>query len=344
LTVCHWSMEMNERREIPLDSCALQVNGDDCVLADPTLDHGLMPVWESCAKYFGLEKSIGKTFFSPDFILINSRRFLRFDSEFRSVPFINFALAHAKAKDGSNTKQLWDFKGLTTKMKQSCPSDLYSRLFLDFVDTNQDKLMKIDLFWFLPCWLGGLGIDPPSDYWKSKEGKFARQVAFMIRQNHMKEIRSLPMDAASLLWQKSRELQTDEDHLFRLTGDEPSLELAKACGRALMYKTLLKDIQILDLNMAKDKAHATLDSYHPDTDPNAQFVNECWKVLRHNKKCHQKTAAFVLSHPKTPRIRVSEFIGDVPQTYTFDLSDSDFPRSAVLININNHLAKYHLVD
>jgi len=336
-------MEINERRQIPLGSCTVQVNGDDCVMSDPTPDHGLLPIWEASARYFGLSKSEGKTFFSPDFILINTRRYLLTEHGFKLIPFVNFALAHAKAKDGTQTKRLWEFQGLTAKMKTLCPEEIYRRAFLEFVDTNVQKLEKADIYWYFPMWLGGLGIDPPHDYWISRQGRFARQVAFLLRSEYMKKIQSFPMDAASLLWQKANK-DIYGSHSFGSTGELLSKDVTRAATRNLINRTLLSGEVVIDYDSCRDVAHGTLDGLKPKTDPNKEFVNKCWKVIRANSVLHVKASQTVHDHPTMPRISIADLVADVPKTYSKDLFDSDFPRSEVLINIKNQLANYFTLD
>jgi hypothetical protein len=69
--MCRWAMEVASGRTYHLDSrIPLRVNGDDCVFRGP---QDLLPLfWEEITKYGGLESSVGKTYYSRKFAVINS--------------------------------------------------------------------------------------------------------------------------------------------------------------------------------------------------------------------------------------------------------------------------------
>jgi hypothetical protein len=68
--VCRMSLEKVWDRRFSLDDIPLLVNGDDCLLIGP---NDLLPVWRELTSECGLIESVGKSYFSDRFAMINSR-------------------------------------------------------------------------------------------------------------------------------------------------------------------------------------------------------------------------------------------------------------------------------
>jgi hypothetical protein len=342
LTCCDWSMEINERRKTPLCERLLQVNGDDCALVDLSPDGGLFPIWEAVTGYFGLIKSEGKSFFSRDFVLLNSRRYFRFDGEsFLSVPFLNFALIHAKSKDGMSNKQLWELGGLTDKLLKLCPLDMRERAVKEFLSTNYGKLKKLNFLWCLPKWCGGLGIALPSSFWESNEGVFVRKVARVILNHFVASVRCFPADAASLVWSEvSKFLGTR--HNFSQVGTLSGRDVDQNCRDYFIQKVLFSGKNILNLSNAKDNTHYD-GELRKKTSPEQQFVMKCWKVIHHHSLLHQRAVDKLLTMSGFVRpLTVEELGDDLPPVFRSDIIDTDFFRDAVLHNIDNQVTNYFL--
>jgi len=69
IALCWLAMETGERRHIHFDDLRLLVNGDDCVFVANTF---IRRAWEHLGHIMGLEPSLGKYFFSEEFVEMNS--------------------------------------------------------------------------------------------------------------------------------------------------------------------------------------------------------------------------------------------------------------------------------
>jgi len=75
-----------------LENVRAMVNGDDCVFPATA---GERAAWADLAGLVGLEPSVGKTYFSSDYLVMNSTMFSnKFDEEqgFPEIPFLNLGL------------------------------------------------------------------------------------------------------------------------------------------------------------------------------------------------------------------------------------------------------------
>jgi len=195
LTVCRKSVEIDQGRKILIKDFPGLINGDDCCfpIRDPQ-------IWVKCSAMVGLKNSIGKTFFSKDFIEMNSRSFLvdldrslRLPSgdiifpKFREVPFINFGLVKnmIRSQQGNGDGPV----GTRLASLGDCHTEMVKGL--DFCYDSLDYLFRghnIDLLgleelngvpYYVPKWLGGLGLDPGPRYME-KVSDFHRQCASVI--------------------------------------------------------------------------------------------------------------------------------------------------------------------
>jgi len=108
-------------------------------------------------------------------------------------------------------------------------------------------------------------------------------------------------------------------------------------------------MDILNFDLLREGAHGTVEGEYiaksHKIDSSRVFVQECWRVIHNNKEVTMRAITFLLKNEGCcPRIPIEDLKPDLPKTYSRDLSDSDFPRSEVLHNIANHMAKYNLID
>jgi hypothetical protein len=71
---CRWASEIDQGRIFTLKDCPLMINGDDCALR--CSERGRR-AWKKITAFVGLEESVGKTYFSRDFVEINSTQYYR---------------------------------------------------------------------------------------------------------------------------------------------------------------------------------------------------------------------------------------------------------------------------
>jgi hypothetical protein len=176
--VCRWSMEITGNERISLAKAPLLVNGDDCLF---TGDRNLFSVWEKVANQVGLEKSLGKTYFSKSFCSINSRTYVlpggSFARGFLPVPYVNYRLLAGNSRSGSckgfSINSLVDsadpcanLGARQTSLLEEAPLFLEERLTLRFLEVNNEKgalssEMSRSVPIYLPRAQGGLGFTRP---------------------------------------------------------------------------------------------------------------------------------------------------------------------------------------
>jgi hypothetical protein len=176
--------EIDHRRTVKLKHFPALINGDDFL----STFHSFA-VWEKVLEVVGLKNSLGKTYFVKDFIEINSTSFVveygpqcnRTLSEtilkFHKVEFINFGLAKMVKRSQLGTSDndelvvdseverllmIGSLGDCHSKLVETHP-ELYESLSDLFIFLNndllKDKLLE-SIQWYLPKWLGGLGMSP----------------------------------------------------------------------------------------------------------------------------------------------------------------------------------------
>jgi hypothetical protein len=202
--VCRKSKEIDDsgnRVMIRLKDFKAQINGDDCVF---TLFN--FSSWEETCKCVGLENSIGKTFFSEKFIEMNSRTYLLershpqtvqlsdalVDLKFTLVPFINFGLLKGLVRSSGVDDSETRFERIACLGE--CHTDLlnhnhhfYKELDFLFKRYNSDLLSDLQLTgipYYVPKWLGGLGLDPGSKPWEKISLSQQRSASVVLKNYH----------------------------------------------------------------------------------------------------------------------------------------------------------------
>jgi hypothetical protein len=334
-TVCRMAVEYSEMsgpQSLKMLATKLKVNGDDCVLADVSEDRRLFDIWKGLTAYVGLIPSVGKVFCSDSFILINSRMYLR-DSEeltFKEVPFVNYALVHAKAKDGSNSKELWEYKGLMDKLWKISPTEMHAKLFSEFVSTNLDKLRRVSLYWYLPVWCGGLGIRPPTSFWETPEGLFQRKVAMYIKLHAAKKVKFLPMDASSLIYDEASKKLGKQKVNYHIINGKDAKEIELENQTFFILKTILENKELI--GAAKDVSHHDGKKYNNKTNPRMLHRKKCFASLKSNERLHLKVTEIILGSDSTQYFRalsIEDLNDDKLPVYSNDLLSTQFPEEVL---------------
>lgn len=148
----------------------LLINGDDCLLRGTK--GVLRPIWEGHCSMAGLESSVGKTYFSQTFCTINSTIFDFKDGHWIESKYINLGLMRGKKRMGAGLKKefqpqvpLHQLGVICRELKRSCPQDVWPVVKKRFIYYNSKELKRASLPWFVPEWLGGVGLplDTPSE-------------------------------------------------------------------------------------------------------------------------------------------------------------------------------------
>jgi hypothetical protein len=181
ITLMRLSYELSHGCKVSLRNLPCWVNGDDCLTR---YSSPLFPsVWTALGTFIGLENSVGKTYDSKIMCSINSMYFEWNKTEWTIVPYVNMGLAFTAAP----TKVIWDPSETLTpekirrierelkKEERRFSQHLFQlgklhRTMLEtagpyrqkahslFMYRHSNSLKQTKLSWFLPVWLGGLGL------------------------------------------------------------------------------------------------------------------------------------------------------------------------------------------
>lgn len=174
--LCRWALELDAKKKMSLRQTTLMVNGDDCAMRC-TRD-GLR-FWKAITTYAGLEPSVGKFFFSPEFVQINSENFERLDdgeydvdpesgkarlTHFRSTPYVNFGLLRGLKRSGGEVGVAGAADSSETigararDLVAHCPVDLLLPVWEAFLKHNRTALAECHVPWYIPERYGGIGL------------------------------------------------------------------------------------------------------------------------------------------------------------------------------------------
>jgi len=173
--LCRLSLEKSEHKRFRLINrpypgsgpiAPLMVNGDDCLLKGTK--GRLRKCWEAYCGFAGLESSVGKTYFSDNFCTINSTifEFNKDSLRWQERKYINLGLMMGKKRMGAGKNENFqpnmaahELGTICRELKRSCPPDLWLTVKSRFIYYNKKELDKaIGIPWFLPEWVGGLGL------------------------------------------------------------------------------------------------------------------------------------------------------------------------------------------
>jgi len=184
--ICRWSLELSKRRVFTLKDVPLAINGDDAVMKI-----GLegKKIWEKVGRFCGLTPSVGKVYYSKEFLNINSTTYnfhkdgwegyetFRKDGTkayrvryFQHVKYVNLGLLLSLKRSGGAATLLdigteLSFGARCTQLIADAPSSLQDKVLSTFIHLNSQKLKDFNIPWFIPEKFGGIGL--PS------AGKFA---------------------------------------------------------------------------------------------------------------------------------------------------------------------------
>jgi hypothetical protein len=200
-----WAMEVADKRVWKLTDAPLGVNGDDVCLR---ADRSVYQYWREITRFGGLEESVGKTFVDREFVTINSMMYERTPEEFtidfvnsegkvvqrrshlREVPHLNMGLILGNTRSGGkfNSEDLKEGITFGTRARDlldHCPVGMRSVVYTTFLDLNREVLQSTRLPWFIPEWLGGLGL-PIYDPLKQCNSQLDLSIARRIIMNWSK--------------------------------------------------------------------------------------------------------------------------------------------------------------
>jgi hypothetical protein len=175
--VCRWAMELAEDRTIPIRDTNMAINGDDVVMKS---DSKAYNYWKVVAGFIGLEESIGKTYVSKRFFNINSRTYILLENKqtrirrngsvgvqpFLKTKFLNmgllFGMKRSSERQGmclsDQLSETYNLSSIGRAIVRETPGHLLESFYRIFINRNREYLESFRLPWFMPEWLGGLGL------------------------------------------------------------------------------------------------------------------------------------------------------------------------------------------
>lgn len=171
----------------------LLINGDDCLSRGTVQRYRV--VWESYGNCMGLRSSVGKTQFSREFCTINSTIFGWCESTHTWIErkYVNLGLMMGRKRMGIGKKLGFNpqvgveqLGTICRELKRSCPMNLWPIVKKRFIYYNSNQLNRYPgLSWFLPEWLGGIGlpVDDPKEI-STLDRKCATVIKMMMRKDH----------------------------------------------------------------------------------------------------------------------------------------------------------------
>jgi len=142
------------------------INGDDCLT--PYKSNLKFPkIWERLAHQFGFEKSLGKTYDSDYFCSMNSTTFFREGNQWHLAKYVNLGLLYGvKRSQAANDGPLEPIElgVLHEELMETCPAPIQRSLTNCFLHQHHAVLNTFSGPWFLPNWMGGLGLRQLNGY------------------------------------------------------------------------------------------------------------------------------------------------------------------------------------
>jgi hypothetical protein len=144
------------------------INGDDLLTQLPDYDPYRI-VWERVAECVGFIPSIGKYYWHPNALNVNSTNFYVTNGQIKLARYVNLGLLFGLKRSGGRRSVLEDdayadMGSVGTELMNSCPVDLRIPVYKKFLKENKSRLEvkakggTLRLPYFLPKWLGGIGL------------------------------------------------------------------------------------------------------------------------------------------------------------------------------------------
>lgn len=185
--MCRWAMEKADGVTYRLSDkpttvkgriAPLRVNGDDCVFRGKK--DLLVDFWEKITAFGGLETSIGKTYYSRDFCVINSVLYDFSGSGQHGISddvrlklglkprvwkwterkYVNLGLLYGlqRSTTKESTVGIESLGTIHRALHLSCPTKVWEHTSKTFLYLHGNLLNSYKLPWFIPEWAGGVGL------------------------------------------------------------------------------------------------------------------------------------------------------------------------------------------
>jgi len=177
MTILRLAREYDLDRRLTLKDSGVMVNGDDGCLRVTQKGYDF---WKKISQWVGLEPSVGKVYYSSKFLNMNSRTFVRDENlpfedftnsdgtvklrqpVFKQVKFLNMGLFYGMERSvGGDTNAASPLMSVASRCRElidGCPSLIKERVLRNYIKLHKQTLKKMEVPWFLPEHLGGLGL------------------------------------------------------------------------------------------------------------------------------------------------------------------------------------------
>jgi len=217
--MCRWAIELSYLRKFLLKDAPLLINGDDCAMKGRTTTIKLH--WGRLTTFIGLKESIGKTYLSREFVDINSTSFQRMKESFtiddtnrtgatikretflKQVKYVNIGLLYGLKRSGGKvglndqTDVHNNMAARARELLRLAPESLHEELMRMFIKHHKPLLDRMRLPWYIPEWLGGVGL--PIGPWSKGISELDLRIAHRILLNWKKE-RPIPLSHQETPW------------------------------------------------------------------------------------------------------------------------------------------------
>jgi hypothetical protein len=152
--------DWSECREFRLRDLPILINGDDCVMFfSPEMKEG----WYKVTAHAGLVPSVGKCYWAPSWLQINSELFYLQDGKFHQTYFLNFGLTVDFSNKGGEPRTWMDLEPLHSAFIKGFSPEKQIKLSEIFRRCQKDLIARAPegICWSLPQSLGGLGVAIP---------------------------------------------------------------------------------------------------------------------------------------------------------------------------------------
>lgn len=161
--ITRYAIELGTQKLVKLHKCDAMFNGDDVLFKS---NRHSMEWWRMIIAKVGLEESIGKTYYSREFVQINSTNFIvKATGGVELVKYVNSGLLKGMKRSGGQV-EVSNEEGITIgqnyrELLRMAPQRLYEQCHNGFFKANQEAVntfKKYNIPWHVPEWLGGAGL------------------------------------------------------------------------------------------------------------------------------------------------------------------------------------------
>jgi len=322
--VARLACEKDQRRKIPLHDAPIAINGDDN--ATKCTDRGRR-WWWLISHAMGLRESVGKTYFSREFVEINStifrynrdsqrsfldlrqsdRAIIRRQQPFEQVRYVNMGLLNGMKRSGGEVTLRGrqgpenDLGTRYRKLLELSPKELHGELHRVFVLQHETQLNAYGgVPWAMPTWIGGvglIGVLEPSE----KDLRIARNILLNWKQRRPRDV-GARLDVPWKVWELASQRVPDPEYTSEKDSKGGRVYenlMAQMCVNLLFDST----VQLKDLHPEGEDDPTILDT------KTQEKASELKKILNHNRRIWDpKGYPMGLGPPIEPRRLISQSV------------------------------------